>query len=78
MLLRYVAALLHGIQGNAGHNQMTSFNLSVCIAPSMLWAPGPSSPEQEGRGAKTVRNWSFVTSQPSQSEKLVICDITTV
>ncbi|XP_030211463.1 rho GTPase-activating protein 20 [Gadus morhua] len=54
VLLRYVAALLHGIQGNADHNQMTSFNLSVCIAPSMLWAPGPSSPEQEGRGAKTV------------------------
>ncbi|CAL8289329.1 unnamed protein product [Lota lota] len=54
VLLRYVAALLHGIQGNACHNQMTSFNLSVCIAPSMLWAPGPSSPEQEGQGAKTV------------------------
>ncbi|KAJ3584814.1 hypothetical protein NHX12_015309 [Muraenolepis orangiensis] len=54
LLLRYVAALLRGIQGNAHHNQMTSFNLSVCIAPSMLWAPGPSSPQQEGRGAKMV------------------------
>ncbi|KAK0140458.1 Rho GTPase-activating protein 20 [Merluccius polli] len=54
VLLRYVVVLLHGIQGNARHNQMTSFNLSVCIAPSMLWAPGPSTPEQEGRGAKMV------------------------
>lgn len=35
---------------------MTSFNLSVCIAPSMLWPPGvPCSPEVEGEGAKKVR-----------------------
>ncbi|KAG7228640.1 hypothetical protein CRUP_008101, partial [Coryphaenoides rupestris] len=28
VLLRYVVALLRGIQGNAQHNHMTSFNLS--------------------------------------------------
>ncbi|XP_046886488.1 rho GTPase-activating protein 20-like [Hypomesus transpacificus] len=54
LLLRYVVAVLHGIQGNAHDNQMNAFNLSVCIAPSMLWAPGPSSPEMEGEGAKKV------------------------
>lgn len=56
LLLRYVLAMLHGIQGNAHENQMTSFNLSVCIAPSILWPPGaPSSPEVEGEGTKKVR-----------------------
>ncbi|XP_026219893.1 rho GTPase-activating protein 20-like [Anabas testudineus] len=55
LLLRYVLAMLHGIQGNAPENQMTSFNLSVCIAPSILWPPGaPSSPEVEGEGTKKV------------------------
>ncbi|KAK5847516.1 hypothetical protein PBY51_016636 [Eleginops maclovinus] len=55
LLLRYLLAMLRGIQGNAEENQMTSFNLSVCIAPSMLWAPGaPCSPEVEGEGTKRV------------------------
>lgn len=55
LLLRYLLAMLHGIQGNAQENQMTSFNLSVCIAPSMLWPPGaPCSTEAEGEGTKKV------------------------
>ncbi|CAB1327755.1 unnamed protein product [Coregonus sp. 'balchen'] len=54
LLLRYVVAMLNSIQENAHDNQMNAFNLSVCIAPSMLWAPGPSSPEVEGEGAKKV------------------------
>ncbi|XP_029696364.1 rho GTPase-activating protein 20-like isoform X1 [Takifugu rubripes] len=55
LLLRYLLAMLHGIQGNAQENQMTSFNLSVCIAPSMLWPPGaPCSNEAEGEGTKKV------------------------
>ncbi|KAM6893046.1 rho GTPase-activating protein 20-like [Lycodopsis pacificus] len=55
LLLRYLLAMLHGIQGNAHENQMTTFNLSVCIAPSMLWPPGvPCSPEVEGEGTKKV------------------------
>ncbi|XP_073318847.1 rho GTPase-activating protein 20-like [Pagrus major] len=55
LLLRYLLAMLHGIQSNAQENQMTTFNLSVCIAPSLLWPPGaPCSPEVEGEGAKKV------------------------
>ncbi|XP_034470223.1 rho GTPase-activating protein 20-like [Hippoglossus hippoglossus] len=55
LLLRHLLAVLQGIEGNAHENQMTSFNLSVCIAPSMLWPPGvPCSPEVEGEGAKKV------------------------
>ncbi|XP_043105080.1 rho GTPase-activating protein 20 isoform X2 [Puntigrus tetrazona] len=37
LLLRHMIAMLHHIQLNAEHNQMTSFNLAVCIAPSCLW-----------------------------------------
>lgn len=66
LLLRYLLAMLHGIQSNSQENQMTTFNLSVCIAPSLLWPPGaPSSPEVEGEGTKKVRGggssprWSF-------------------
>ncbi|XP_056245613.1 rho GTPase-activating protein 20-like isoform X2 [Seriola aureovittata] len=54
LLLRHVIAILHCIQGNAHDNQMNAFNLSVCIAPSMLWAPAPSTPEMEGEGTKKV------------------------
>ncbi|KAM3585124.1 uncharacterized protein V6R79_008232 [Siganus canaliculatus] len=55
LLLRYLLAMLYGIQGNSQENQMTTFNLSVCIAPSMLWPPGaPCSPEVEGEGTRKV------------------------
>ncbi|XP_042162573.1 rho GTPase-activating protein 20-like [Oncorhynchus tshawytscha] len=47
LLLRHVVAVLHCIQDNAGDNQMNAFNLSVCIAPSMLWTLSPCSPEGE-------------------------------
>ncbi|XP_030199690.1 rho GTPase-activating protein 20 isoform X3 [Gadus morhua] len=54
LLLRHVIAVLHCIQGNAHDNQMNAFNLSVCIAPSMLWAPRPNSPLDEGESTKKV------------------------
>ncbi|XP_051260346.1 rho GTPase-activating protein 20 [Dicentrarchus labrax] len=54
LLLRHVMAVLHCIQGNSHDNQMNAFNLSVCIAPSMLWAPAPGTPEMEGEGTKKV------------------------
>ncbi|KAL6100377.1 arhgap20 [Pungitius sinensis] len=54
LLLRHVIAVLHCIQGNAQDNQMNAFNLSVCIAPSMLWAPAPGTPEMEGEDTKKV------------------------
>ncbi|KAM8857581.1 rho GTPase-activating protein 20 isoform 2-T2 [Synchiropus picturatus] len=53
-LLRHVISVLHSIHGNALDNQMNAFNLSVCISPSMLWAPVPSTLEMEGEGTKKV------------------------
>ncbi|KAM8873204.1 rho GTPase-activating protein 20-like isoform 2-T2 [Synchiropus picturatus] len=55
VLLRHLLAVLYAIQSYAHENQMTSFNLSVCIAPSMLWPPGaPCSSEVEGEATKKV------------------------
>uniref|UniRef100_A0A8D0GYC3 Rho GTPase-activating protein 20 n=1 Tax=Sphenodon punctatus TaxID=8508 RepID=A0A8D0GYC3_SPHPU len=53
-LLRYLFGVLHGIEQQSEDNQMTAFNLSVCIAPSMLWPPAPSSPETENEFTKKV------------------------
>ncbi|XP_028991942.1 rho GTPase-activating protein 20 isoform X2 [Betta splendens] len=54
LLLRHVIAVLHCIQGNAHDNQMNASNLSICIAPSMLWAPASRTAEKEGEGTKKV------------------------
>ncbi|KAJ0062554.1 hypothetical protein NL108_016703 [Boleophthalmus pectinirostris] len=55
MLLRHLLAVLHGIQTNASENQMTSLNLSICIAPSLLWPPGAAhNPEVEGEGTRKI------------------------
>ncbi|KAJ0009509.1 hypothetical protein NQD34_001211 [Periophthalmus magnuspinnatus] len=55
MLLRHLLAVLHVIQSNASENQMTSLNLSICIAPSLLWPPGAAhSPVVEEEGTKRI------------------------
>ncbi|KAJ8352614.1 hypothetical protein SKAU_G00240900 [Synaphobranchus kaupii] len=54
LLLEHLLAVLHCIHRHSHHNQMNSFNLSVCIAPSMLWAPDPCSPSTESEGTRKV------------------------
>nr|XP_006639405.1 PREDICTED: rho GTPase-activating protein 20 isoform X1 [Lepisosteus oculatus] len=54
LLLRHLFGVLHCIEKNSAENQMNAFNLAVCIAPSMLWAPAPASPEGESEGTKKV------------------------
>ncbi|XP_067418925.1 rho GTPase-activating protein 20 [Emydura macquarii macquarii] len=54
VLLRYLFGVLHSIEKQSEDNQMTAFNLAVCIAPSMLWPPAPSSPETESEFTKRV------------------------
>uniref|UniRef100_A0A673GMC5 Rho GTPase activating protein 20 n=1 Tax=Sinocyclocheilus rhinocerous TaxID=307959 RepID=A0A673GMC5_9TELE len=49
LLLRHMIAMLHHIQLNAEHNQMTSFNLAVCIAPSCLWNRKIQSHEKDAK-----------------------------
>ncbi|XP_075054989.1 rho GTPase-activating protein 20 [Mixophyes fleayi] len=53
-LLRYLFGVLHCIEQRSDTNQMTAFNLAVCIAPSLLWLPNPSGPEAEGEFTRKV------------------------
>ncbi|XP_061484608.1 rho GTPase-activating protein 20 isoform X3 [Rhineura floridana] len=54
VLLRYLFGVLHSIEKQSEGNQMTAFNLAVCIAPSLLWPPASSSPGTEGEFTKKV------------------------
>ncbi|XP_064374571.1 rho GTPase-activating protein 20-like isoform X2 [Dromaius novaehollandiae] len=54
LLLRHLFGVLHHIEQNSGVNQMNAFNLALCIAPNMLWLPGPTGPEEESRSTKKV------------------------
>ncbi|CAN0287164.1 uncharacterized protein LOC144735521 isoform X1 [Lampetra planeri] len=47
-LIGSVFRLLRRVADNAHWSHMTSFSLSVCTAPSMLWAPGEIDRRQEG------------------------------
>lgn len=49
LLLRHIIAMLHQIQLNAEMNQMNSFNLAVCIAPSFLWSSNLQTQENHAR-----------------------------
>ncbi|XP_027270909.1 rho GTPase-activating protein 20 isoform X2 [Cricetulus griseus] len=54
VFLRYLFGVLHNIEQHSLSNQMTAFNLAVCIAPSILWPPTSSSPELENEFTKKV------------------------
>ncbi|XP_048461447.1 rho GTPase-activating protein 20 isoform X2 [Rhincodon typus] len=54
LLLRHLFAVLHHIEKNSEENQMTAFNLALCIAPNMLWLPSPLGPEEESKCTRKV------------------------
>ncbi|XP_055421820.1 rho GTPase-activating protein 20-like [Bubalus kerabau] len=45
VFLRYLFAVLHNIEQHSSSNQMTAYNLSVCITPSLLCLPNSGSSE---------------------------------
>ncbi|XP_067903513.1 rho GTPase-activating protein 20 isoform X2 [Heterodontus francisci] len=54
LLLRHLFGVLHHIEKNSEENQMTAFNLALCIAPNMLWLPSPMGPEEESKCTRKV------------------------
>ncbi|KAE8583938.1 hypothetical protein XENTR_v10020757 [Xenopus tropicalis] len=54
ILLQHLFGVLHHIEKKSEENQMTAFNLALCIAPTMLWLPTANDPEEESRSAKKV------------------------
>ncbi|KAI6053619.1 rho GTPase-activating protein 20 isoform X1 [Marmota monax] len=54
VLLKYLFGVLRNIEQHSSSNQMTAFNLAVCVAPSILWPPTSSSAELESEFTKKV------------------------
>uniref|UniRef100_A0A8C5MJG6 Rho GTPase-activating protein 20-like n=1 Tax=Leptobrachium leishanense TaxID=445787 RepID=A0A8C5MJG6_9ANUR len=54
VLLQHLFAVLFHIKENSEVNQMTAFNLALCIAPNILWLPTASNPEEETKSTKKV------------------------
>ncbi|XP_062949357.1 rho GTPase-activating protein 20-like [Cynocephalus volans] len=54
VLLRNLFGVLHNIEQQSSSNQMTAYNLAVCIAPSILWPPLSSSLEVQNEFTKKV------------------------
>ncbi|XP_062949112.1 rho GTPase-activating protein 20-like [Cynocephalus volans] len=54
ILLRYLFGVLHNIEQQSSSNQMTAYNLAVCITPSILWPPLSSSLEVQNEFTKKV------------------------
>nr|CAB3244288.1 protein FAM13A [Phallusia mammillata] len=54
-LLRHVVSVLHRIAENSDQNGMTSFNLAVCIAPSVLWMDPATDLTLQASGSKMVQ-----------------------
>ncbi|XP_043928662.1 rho GTPase-activating protein 20 [Protopterus annectens] len=54
LLLRHLFGILHSVEQQSVDNQMNAFNLAVCIAPSLLWPPVPTSPETQSEAVKKV------------------------
>ncbi|XP_067945909.1 rho GTPase-activating protein 20-like isoform X2 [Watersipora subatra] len=53
LLLRYIICILSHIAERSDENLMTSYNLAVCLGPSLLWNESAEMSEQEA-SSKTV------------------------
>ncbi|KAM9324074.1 uncharacterized protein PAF06_000069 [Gastrophryne carolinensis] len=54
VLLQHLFTVLNHIEKNSEENQMTAFNLALCIAPNMLWLPTVNDPEEETKSTRKV------------------------
>ncbi|XP_064141472.1 rho GTPase-activating protein 20-like [Loxodonta africana] len=60
VLLWYLFGVLHNIEQHSASNQMTAYNLSVCIAPSILWSFTSCSPGLENKSTKKISLVQFL------------------
>ncbi|XP_077921682.1 rho GTPase-activating protein 20-like, partial [Halichoerus grypus] len=60
VLLRYLFGVLYNIEQHSSSNQMTAYNLSVCIAPSLLCAPNSGSLELKDNLIKKISLVAFL------------------
>uniref|UniRef100_A0A3Q7Q0E1 Rho GTPase-activating protein 20-like n=1 Tax=Callorhinus ursinus TaxID=34884 RepID=A0A3Q7Q0E1_CALUR len=60
VLVRYLFGVLYNIEQHSSSNQMTAYNLSLCIAPSILCPPNSCSLELEGNFIKKISLVQFL------------------
>ncbi|KAM8928276.1 rho GTPase-activating protein 20-like isoform 2-T7 [Lycaon pictus] len=60
VLLRYLFGVLYNIEQQSSSNQMTAYDLSVCIAPSILYPPNSCSLELEDNFIKKASLVQFL------------------
>ncbi|XP_064439891.1 rho GTPase-activating protein 20-like isoform X2 [Mirounga angustirostris] len=60
VLLRYLFGVLYNIEQHSSSNQMTAYNLSVCIAPSVLYPPDSGTLELEDNLIKKISLVQFL------------------
>nr|XP_035957800.1 uncharacterized protein LOC118542029 [Halichoerus grypus] len=60
VLLRYLFGVLYNIEQHSSSNQMTAYNLSVCIAPSLLCPPNSGSLELKDNLIKKISLVAFL------------------
>ena len=60
LLFRYLICLLHRVQLHSSDNLMTSYNLSVCIGPCILWTKSTSNTELERAGQTIPKLLEFI------------------
>ncbi|XP_071503880.1 uncharacterized protein [Diadema antillarum] len=54
VLLRHIFCVLHYVSLHSDENNMTSYNLAVCVAPSMLWPPANAGPSIQAMATKKI------------------------
>nr|XP_035970373.1 rho GTPase-activating protein 20-like isoform X4 [Halichoerus grypus] len=60
VLLRYLFGVLYNIEQHSSSNQMTAYNLSACITPSLLCPPNSGSLELEDNLIKKISLVAFL------------------
>nr|XP_031532852.1 rho GTPase-activating protein 20-like [Vicugna pacos] len=73
VLLQYLFGVLHNTEQHSSSNQMTAYNLSLCIAPSLFCPPNANSSELE-KDLKTIAFVQFFLENCLQLWGEVSCD----
>lgn len=66
VLLRHLFGVLYNIEKHSTRNLMTAYNLSVCVAPNVLWpADSCGSESYDDAAKKVMRSLTFMPREQS-------------
>ncbi|DAA28941.1 TPA: rho GTPase-activating protein 17-like [Bos taurus] len=73
VFLRYLFAVLRNIEQHSSSNQMTAYNLSVCITPSMLCLSNSGSSENFTKQVTDIHFYLVELKEEIYNEDIQIC-----